>query len=95
MSTPETRTGTTHPHRNFDSDLTEPPLCGTESTPKCPNARVYQKRNELIYQLAGTRTDLERIHRATERVDAYLFGALESGLALTLPISDRSHKTPA
>jgi hypothetical protein len=62
------------------------PLCGTDTTPDCPLQAVYLERNALIYQLAGTRTDRERIHRAARRVDEYLVGVLRSAIALTHPL---------
>ncbi|HEX3765188.1 MAG TPA: hypothetical protein VHW23_41110 [Kofleriaceae bacterium] len=65
-------------------------LCGTETTPQCPLQAVYLARNALIYQIAGTRTDRERVRMAAERVDEYLVGVLRSALELTLPLN-RQH----
>ena len=67
------------------------PLCGTETTPQCPLNAVYLERNALIYQIAGSRTDRERIRKAAERVDEYLVGVLRSALELTHPLLDRPH----
>jgi hypothetical protein len=61
-------------------------LCGTPTTPDCPLQEVYLKRNELIYQLAGCRTDRERVHRAARRVDEYLIGVLDSAIKLSHPL---------
>ena len=62
------------------------PLCGTDTTPDCPLRAVYLERNALIYQLAGTRTDCERIRRAARRVDEYLIGVLRSAIELSHPL---------
>lgn len=69
-------------------------LCGG-TLPPCPDSLVYVERNALIYQLAGTRTDLERVRAAAARVDEYLVGVLRSALQLTRPISERPPTTPA
>jgi hypothetical protein len=61
-------------------------LCGTDTTPDCPLQAVYEKRNELIYLLAGCRTDRERVRRAARRVDEYLIGVLDSAIALSRPL---------
>jgi hypothetical protein len=61
-------------------------LCGTDTTPDCPLQAVYEKRNELIYQLAGCRTDRERVRRAARRVDEYLIGVLDSAIELSRPL---------
>ncbi|HEX3479095.1 MAG TPA: hypothetical protein VHT91_28925 [Kofleriaceae bacterium] len=76
----------------MDSDKTVDPdfgggdLCGTDTTPDCPLRAVYLKRNALIYQLAGTRTDCERVRRAARRVDEYLVGVLDSAIELSRPL---------
>jgi hypothetical protein len=65
-------------------------LCGTPTTPQCPIQELYLARNALIYQIAGSKTDRERLRLAAERVDAYLIGALHSALALTVPLDRRT-----
>lgn len=62
------------------------PYCGTPTTPDCPLREVYLKRNALIYQLAGTRTDCERVRQAARRVDEYLIGVLGSAIELSRPL---------
>jgi hypothetical protein len=69
-------------------------LCGG-TLPPCPDKLVYVERNALIYQIAGTRTDHERVRAAAARVDEYLVGALRSALLLTRPLSERSATVPA
>jgi hypothetical protein len=61
-------------------------LCGTDTTPECPLQAVYLERNALIYQLAGSRTDRERIRMAARRVDEYLIGVLRSAIELSHPL---------
>ena len=68
------------------------PYCGTPTTPDCPVAAVFLKRNELIYQLAGTRTDCERVRRATRHVDEYLIGVLQSAIVLSRPLEHGHHE---
>lgn len=62
------------------------PYCGTPTTPDCPLREVYLERNALIYQLAGTRTDRERVRRAARHVDEYLIGVLRNAIALSRPL---------
>jgi hypothetical protein len=87
MNTHET--GTEKPAHGKPPSPNGGDLCGGPSLPKCPDPLVYQERNALIYQIAGTRTDPERVREATERVDAYLVGALRDALALTAPLGHR------
>jgi hypothetical protein len=64
------------------ADPDGPAQCGTPSTPQCPKYLLLRERSKLIYLVAGSRTDRERIHRATEEVDAYLVNALRGARAL-------------
>jgi len=59
-----------------------PAQCGTSTTPPCPRYKLLKERSQLIYLVAGTRIDRERIHRATEEVDAYLVNALRGARLL-------------
>jgi hypothetical protein len=41
----------------------------------------------MVDPAVGTRTDRDRLRRATQQVDAYLVGILQSALVLTHPIA--------
>jgi len=89
MNMPEPRTDLS-PRQTLKSDLDPPPpdpkptdpLCGTTTTPPCPNKLVYQERDMLLSRLIGPQPTPDKVRVATERVNSYLAGVLHSGLKL-------------